>query len=70
MICTCTGGSSFVVGKVTTLWCAVLLCLVVYLTLIASFFLPSHLSLKHLPVLPVSGYVHVYSLVDFFHAGS
>ena len=27
--------------------CAVLLCLVVCLTLLASFFLPSHLSLKH-----------------------
>ena len=35
--------------------CAVLLCLVVYLTLLASFFLPSHLSLKH---------VHVYSCGD------
>ena len=30
--------------------CAVLLCLVVCLTLLASFFLPSHLSLKHLHV--------------------
>ena len=29
------------------LGCAVLLCLVVCLTLLASFFLPSHLSLKH-----------------------
>ena len=29
------------------LGCAVLLCLVVYMTLLASFFLPSHLSLKH-----------------------
>ena len=29
------------------LWCAVLLCLVVCLTLLASFFLPSHLSLTH-----------------------
>ena len=33
------------------LGCAVLLCLVVCLTLLASFFLPSHLSLKHLLVL-------------------
>ena len=30
--------------------CAVLLCLVVCLTLVASFFLPSHLSLKHVHV--------------------
>ena len=29
------------------LGCAVLLCLVVFLTVLASFFLPSHLSLKH-----------------------
>ena len=33
------------------LGCAVLLCLVVCLTLLASFFLPSHLSLKYLLVL-------------------
>ena len=30
---------------------AVLLCLVVCLTLLASFFLPSHLSLKHVPAI-------------------
>ena len=30
--------------------CAVLLCLVVCLTLLASFFLPSHLSLKHVHI--------------------
>ena len=33
--------------KSNCLGCAVLLCLVVCLTLLASFFLPSHLSLKH-----------------------
>ena len=33
--------------KSDCLGCAVLLCLVVYSTLLASFFLPSHLSLKH-----------------------
>ena len=33
--------------KSDCLGCAVLLCLVVCLTLLASFFLPSHLSLKH-----------------------
>ena len=33
--------------KSDCLWCAVLLCLVVCLTLHAYFFLPSHLSLKH-----------------------
>ena len=44
-------GSSFFLGKVTDcLGCAVLLCLVVCLTLLASFFLPSHLSLKHVHV--------------------
>ena len=43
-----TRGSSFFLRKVTALvGCAVLLCLVVCLTLLASFFLPSHLSLKH-----------------------
>ena len=33
--------------KSDCLWCAVLLCFVICLTLLASFFLPSHLSLKH-----------------------
>ena len=45
-----TRGSSFFlhVGKVTScLGCAVFYCLVVCLTLFASFCLPSHLSLKH-----------------------
>ena len=38
------------------LGCAVMLCLVICLTLLASFFLPSHLSLKH-----VHGtYIHVH----------
>ena len=40
--------------KSDCLGCAVLLCLVVCLTLLASSFLPSHLSLKH---------VHVYLTV-------
>ena len=40
--CTCT--CTWYLG------CAVLLCLVVCLTLLASFFLPSHLSLKHVHV--------------------
>ena len=40
--------------KSDCLWCAVLLCLVVCLTLLASFFLPSHLSLKHV-------HIHVYN---------
>ena len=39
-------GSTFL-RKSDYLGCAVLLCLVVCLTLLASFFLPSHLSLKH-----------------------
>ena len=43
--CTCT---------VHVLRCALLLCFVVCLTLLASFFLPSHLSLKHVHT------VHVY----------
>ena len=43
-----TRGSSLLFGKVTDcLGCAVLLCLVVCSTLLASFFLPSHLSLNH-----------------------
>ena len=44
---TCTRGSSFFLGKVTALG---VLCLFLYLTLLASFFLPSHLSLKHVHV--------------------
>ena len=43
-------GSSYFLGKLTACFgCVVLLCLkiVVYLTLLASFFLPSHLPLKH-----------------------
>ena len=36
--------------KSDCLGCAVLLCLVVCLTLLASFFLPSHLSLRHVHV--------------------
>ena len=40
--------------KSDCLGCAVLLCLVVCLTLLASFFLPSHLPLKH-----VHTYIHV-----------
>ena len=40
------------------LGCAVLLCLVVCLTLLASFFLPSHLSLKHVHVCMHAYIVH------------
>ena len=36
-------------GQIHVLGCAVLPCFVVCLTLLASFFLPSHLSLKHVP---------------------
>ena len=36
------------IRKSDCLGCAVLLCLVVCLTLLASFFLPSHLSLEHI----------------------
>ena len=39
--------------------CAVLLCLVVCLTLLASFFLPSHLSLKHVCTFNI---IHVASI--------
>ena len=41
--------------KSDCLECAVFLCLVVCLTLLASFFLPSHLSLKH-------AHVHAYTV--------
>ena len=44
-------GSSFFLGKVTALGVLHCFALFVCLTLLASFFLPSHLSLKH---------VHVY----------
>ena len=42
--------------------CAVLLCLVVCLTLLASFFFPSHLSLKH-----VRGCIHVCKHTCIIH---
>ena len=45
--------------KSDCLGCAVLLCLVICLTLLASFFLPSHLSLKHVSQYCVYMYVHV-----------
>ena len=50
------------------LGCAVLLCLVVCLNLLASFILPSHLSLKHLYTLRyihtyIHTYIHVYRCV-------
>ena len=48
-------GSSFFFGKVTALGVLRCFCLVVCLTLLASFFLPSHLSLKHVHV-----YIHMY----------
>ena len=40
--------------KAVTCTCTVLLCVVVCLTLLASFFLPSHLSLKTCTVLDIS----------------
>ena len=45
-----TGAKHTVGGKVC-IGCAVLLCLVVCLTLLASFFLPSRLSLKHVYII-------------------
>ena len=46
--------------KSDCLGCAVLLCLVVCLTLLASFFLPSHLSLKHVHVCTLSCTMYIY----------
>ena len=49
--CTCIKAAQFFLGKVTALGtCAVLLCLVC-LTLLASFFLPSHFSFKNMYIL-------------------
>ena len=45
-ICMCMYGSSFFLGKVTALGVLCCFALFVRLTLLASFFLPSHLSLK------------------------
>ena len=42
-----------------------LLCLVVCLTLLASFFLPSHLSLKHVHVLRLLYSLIIYEIVNF-----
>ena len=55
MVSSPTRGSSFFSGKVTTLGVLCCFALFVCLTLLASFFLPSHLSLKHVHV-----YVHLY----------
>ena len=46
-------------------YCAVLLCLVVCLTLFASFFLPSHLSLKHVTCMPIT-LIHTSRLLSNF----
>ena len=47
--CTCpTRGSSFFLGKVTALGVLCCFALFVCLTLLASFFLPSHLSFKNM----------------------
>ena len=73
---TCARGSSFFLGKVTAL--GVLCCLVVCLTLLASFFLPSHLPLKHVHVCSIYCstvhtctctyiLVHVYSFTFLSH---
>ena len=50
--------------KSDCLGCAVLLCLVVYLTLLASFFLPSHLSLNMQMYICINMYVHVHVCHD------
>ena len=50
-------GSSFVLGKVTALGVLRCFALFVCLTLLASFFLPSHLSFKNM-------YIHMYIHVD------
>ena len=52
--------------------CAVLLSLVVCLTVLASFFPPSHLSLKHVHVWVVSvqvlGHITLFVVPDYFSA--
>ena len=50
--CTCPEAARqlILLRKSDCLGCAVLLCLVVCLTLLASFFLPSHISLKHVHI--------------------
>ena len=52
--------------KSDCLGCAVLLCLVVCLTLLASFFLPSHLSFKNMYIL----YVCIYDGISGMCNGS
>ena len=56
-------GSSFFLRKSDCLGCAVLLCLVVCLTLLASLFLPSHLSLKHVYTYPHNVSMHMRARV-------
>ena len=56
--------STIVISKSDCLGCAVLLCLVVSLTLLASFFLPSYLSLKHVPGAPT---IHHAGMQEVLH---
>ena len=80
-----TRGSSFFLGKVTALGELCCFALFVCLTLLASFFLPSQLSLKHVYMLMTDGskqghtnnmsnmsymYIHVYPGIDSPGAGA
>ena len=56
-------GSSFFLGKVTALGVLCCFALLVCLTLLASFFLPSHLSIKHVHVHVCTLKVALYSLI-------
>ena len=49
------------------LGCAVLLCLVVSLTLLASFFLPSRLSLKHVHIVTLGVSIHCTQLCSCYY---
>ena len=71
--CTCvcvvgsspTRGSSFFLGKVTALGVLCCFALFVCLTLLASFFLPSHLSFKNMYIHPyMNNHVHRATILD------
>ena len=61
-----TRGSSFFLGKVTALGVLCYFALFVCLTLLASFFLPSHLSFKNMYNVPVKAISAIYHMAETF----
>ena len=66
LLCKTLTGSSFFFGKVTALGVLCFFALFVCLILLASFFLPSHLSLKHVCTVYMYMYIHVCKHVNWW----